>query len=216
MSRGIISAQDRFKVLRGILQCLIGLDSSDAIAKNNRIILWLDEIENLTDYLSGYYFPFLCYLADLIDHLPHYFTLLINYSITLPTFLQEFKETLGETLFERVTHTVYFKEANEEEAREYVRELLRDCPSVDAFDRSSGGKVGKEHPFTEEALRTLISSVRPRTPGNLNRQLSDVISQAVQRGVISSAGEGIIDKQFILTLQQERLKLDIGYGYALR
>jgi len=160
---------------------------------------------------SRYYDLFIQGLRDLIDQHPHYFTILINYSLSSPESLDDFTVILGQALLDRVTHSVYFQEANEEEAFEYVRELL-------AFYRPDSWEAGgfNVYPFTEEALLTLISNLRCRTPGNLNQRCAEAIRQALQHGIISSPREGIIDKKFILSLEKERIELEMGSSYALR
>ena len=50
LSRGIDSTRDRFQLLSAILQCFIGLDNIEDITRHRRIILWIDEMEDLIIY----------------------------------------------------------------------------------------------------------------------------------------------------------------------
>jgi hypothetical protein len=70
LSRDMNSTQDRFHILGCLLQCLIGLEPVEDIEAHWRVILWVDEMEDLIDYPSRYHKPFMQGLQDLFDRLP--------------------------------------------------------------------------------------------------------------------------------------------------
>jgi hypothetical protein len=86
--RSIDSTQARFQLLIAIFQCFINLSDTNSINKHKRIILWIDNTEDLARYHPHYYYPFIQGLQDLVDHLPHYFTLLLNFTMSSNEFLK--------------------------------------------------------------------------------------------------------------------------------
>lgn len=206
LSRGIDSARDRFRVLGGILQCLIGLEATQDVEQHSRVILWIDELENLIYFTSRQYLPFTQGLRDLIDRLPNYFTLLMNFTLAAPEAFEDATVVLGDALMDRITHQIYFQEPSEAEAYQYICDLLQQFRTEDP--RSHGLPV--TYPFEEDTLKRLISSLPSRTPRDLNQRCSEIITKALQRGVITSPGEGLITSKFVSVLEQERVELDLG------
>ncbi|RMH14046.1 MAG: hypothetical protein D6698_13205 [Gammaproteobacteria bacterium] len=205
LSRGIDSARDRFHLLGGVVQCLIGLAPTNQIEQHRRIILWIDELEDLIYYTTRHYRPFTQGLRELIDRLPAYFTLMMNFTLASPEALQDIETVLGKAILDRVTHNIYFQEPDEEEAIEYVCELLRLYRTEEPDVRD----LPVTYPFEEEALRVLLSDLPTRTPRDINQKCADVVIQALQRGIISAPGVGVIHKEFIQQLESERIDLDL-------
>jgi len=206
LSRGIDNSQDRFRILGGVMQCLIGLAPTEEIEHHSRVILWIDEMEDLIYFTSRQYRPFTQGLRDLIDRLPAYFTLLMNFTLAAPEAFEDATVVLGQALMDRVTHQIYFQEPNEDEAYEYVCDLLRQFRTEDPANRG----LPMTYPFSEDALQSIITALPSRTPRDLNQRCGDIISKALQRGIITAPGEGIISEKFVAALEQERLELNIG------
>ena len=96
LSRGISSAQDRSHILGGLLRCLTGFSPTDEIEEHSRIILWIDELEDLIYYTARQHRPFTQGLRELIDLVPHYFTLLMNITLASPEIFEDTTTVLGE------------------------------------------------------------------------------------------------------------------------
>ena len=206
LSRGIDNVQDRFRVLGGLLQCLIGLAPAERLQEHTRLILWIDEMEDLLYYTTRQHRPFTQGLRDLIDTLPAYLTLLMNFTLAEPEALEDIRIVLGGALMDRITHHVYFQEPDEVGAFEYVCDLLREFRTENPGERG----LPLTYPFDEEALRTLIAGLPRRTPRDLNQACGETVNKALQRGVITAPGKGMITKEFVLSLQEERIELDLG------
>lgn len=205
LSRGIDSVQDRFQILGGLLQCLIGFAPTREVENHNRILLWMDELEGLITYPTRYHRPFTQGLRDLIDRLPSYLTLLMNVTLASPDALDDIKAVLGQALIDRVSHQIYFREPNVQEAFIYVADLLK------AYRTEEPRKHGLPHtyPFDEEALRMLISNLPSRTPRDINQRCTEVISKALQQGVITKTRQ-MIAKDFVLAVEEARIEADMG------
>jgi len=206
LSRGIDNAQDRFRVLGGFLQCLMGIAPGERLQEHTRLILWIDEMEDLLYYTTRQHRPFTQGLRDLIDMLPGYLTLFMNFTLAEPEAIEDIRIVLGGALMDRITHHVYFQEPDEAGAFDYVCDLLHQFRTENPEDRG----LPLTYPFEEEALRTLISRLPRRTPRDLNQACSEIINQALQRGVITAPGEGVITKEFVSSFEVERIDLDLG------
>ncbi|HIQ05705.1 MAG TPA: hypothetical protein EYH31_08435 [Anaerolineae bacterium] len=86
------------------------------------------------------------------------------------------------------------------------------CDLLREFRTENPGERGLPltYPFDEEALRTLIAGLPRRTPRDLNQACGETVNKALQRGVITAPGKGMITKEFVLSLQEERIELDLG------
>lgn len=205
LGRGVKGTQDRFRVLGGIIQCFIGSNGTEDIRSHSRVILWIDELEDLIYYSTKYYRPFTQGLRELIDRLPNYFSMLMNFTLASPEALEDVETVLGRALLDRVTDEIYFREPTEGEAFDYVRDLLQHYRTED-FSKKG---VPAIYPFEEKALSTIIANLPSRTPRDINLQCAYVIQQALQMGVISGVGKGSIKVDFINELERNRVEADM-------
>jgi hypothetical protein len=207
-SRGIDSSQDRFRVLGTLLQCAIGFAPVEQIEQHTRVILWIDELEDLIYFQSRQYRPFTQGLRDLIDRLPNYLTLLMNFTLAAPEAFEDAMVVMGDALKSRITHRIYFQPPSPEEAYEYVVELLRQYRSEEPTSLG----LPETYPFTPEALQALIAALPAlnRTPRDLNKGCSQAISQALLSDVIPAPGAGLITPEFVAEFVKTRLDLDLG------
>ncbi len=205
LSRGIDSARDRFQILGGVLQCLIGLGPTEEIEHHRRVILWLDELEDLIYYTTRQYRPFVQGLRELIDRLPAYFTLMMNFTMAAPEAFEDIATVLGKALLDRVTHHIYFREPTEEEAFDYVCDLMAHYRTEQPEDVG----LPTTYPFEENALRMLIAMLPARTPRDINQRCAEAVIAALQRGIISAPGQGMIEKEFLQQLEKERIGFDM-------
>lgn len=205
LSRSINNIQDRFRVLGCILQCFIGFADEQDVAKHRRVILWVDELEDLILYPARYYRPFTQGLRDLIDRLPSYFTLIMNFTLASPESLEDIGVVLGKAVMDRITDRVYFSEPDEGEAFEYVKDLLKQYRIVSPKHTP----IPNTYPFEEEALHMLIASLPVRTPRHINQWCANVIGKALRRNVIRSPGEDVIDKGFVREVLAEHIEFEV-------
>ena len=149
LNRNIEKTQDYFRVLAGVFHCLTGLSESTDVTEHNRFCLWIDEMENFIYFTPPQYRPFGQGLRELVDRLPYFFTLFMNFTLTSPEEYEEIELILGGYLTDRITQQIFFHEVRDpEKLLQYVCELLchyrpQEKPKTPYF------------PFTEEALRGL-------------------------------------------------------------
>lgn len=201
LARNIDKAQDRFRVLAGLLHCFIGLAPDRQVTTHSRVCLWLDELEDLVYFTAAQYRPFTQGLRDLIDRLPGFFTLLLNFTLTTPQELDEIEIIMGKPLVDRLTDYVIFSEMTLEQALQYVRELLAHWRTTTpaALD------LPPLYPFKEDALRYLIENLDKRTPRSVNKRCYNAAMAALRRGVTEGPGEIWVDLDLVKFMARSEL-----------
>lgn len=204
LNRNIEKTQDYFRVLAGVFRCLTGLSGSTDVTEHSRFCLWIDEMENFIYFTPPQYRPFGQGLRELVDRLPHFFTLFMNFTLTAPEEDEEIELILGGYLTDRITRHIFFHEMkNEEKLLQYVRELLchyrpQEKPKTPYF------------PFTEEALRALLSNLQRGTPRDVNKRCRNALIRAFEKGVFEEGEASEITPKFIQEMTQEELDKEFG------
>ena len=204
LNRNIEKTQDYFRVLAGVFHCLTGLSESTDVTQHNRFCLWIDEMENFIYFTPPQYRPFGQGLRELVDRLPYFFTLFMNFTLTSPEEYEEIELILGGYLTDRITRQIFFDEVRDpEKLLQYVRELLchyrpQEKPKTPYF------------PFTEEALRVLLSHLQRGTPRDINKQCRNALIRAFEKGIFQKGKDSEITPKFVQEMSQEELDKEIG------
>lgn len=204
LNRNIEKTQDYFRVLAGVFHCFIGLSESSDVTEHNRFCLWIDEMENFIYFTPPQYRPFGQGLRELVDRLPYFFTLLMNFTLTAPEEYEEIELVLGGYLTDRITREIFFYEVKDQEyLLQYVRELLshyrpQEKPKTPYF------------PFTEEALRALLSNLQRGTPREVNKRCRNALMRAFEKGIFEKGEDSAITPKFVQEMSQEELDKEIG------
>ena len=205
IARNITKSQDRFRVLAGVLQCIIGLDSGHEPFHPLRVCLWIDEIEDLI-YLTSSQFRIVSQgLRDMIDRLPNYFTLLLNMTLTDPEEYEDLETILGGALLDRVTDVIYFPELEGDEGVEYVEELLK---HPQYRDRSLPEQLPLTYPFDPTALQMLLEGLERKTPRSINKRCRNAINTALGDEQFE-AGKSIIDPAYVIKIEKSELDREV-------
>lgn len=199
LNRNIEKTQDYFRVLAGVFQCFIGLSESNDVAEHNRFCLWVDEMENFIYFTPPQYRPFGQGLRELVDRLPYFFSLFMNFTLTSPEEYEEIELVLGGYLTDRITRHIFFNEMkNQEEMLQYVRDVL-------SHYRTQEEPKTPYSPFTEEALGALMANLLQRTPRNINKRCHSVLMRAFEKGIFEKGEDPAITLDFIQEMSQEEL-----------
>ena len=204
LNRNIEKTQDYFRVLAGVFQCLTGLSDSTDVTKHNRFCLWIDEMENFIYFTPPQYRPFGQGLRELVDRLPYFFTLFMNFTLTAPEEYEEIELILGGYLTDRITRQIFFHEVkDQEELLQYARELL-------SHYRTQEKPKTPYFPFTEEALRALTSNLQRGTPRDVNKRCRNALMQAFEKEIFEEGKDSEITLKFVQEISQEELDKEIG------
>lgn len=168
LAKKIQTDTDRVKFLAGIISCFTG--NNEMI--NGRVVLWIDELEDLIYYSPKNYKSFSQVLRDLFDNIPDRFLTFMNFT------LAEGQEAtieliLGGAVWSRITKKLRFKEFSHEDALKYCRDLL------------SAAKIKKnsDQPLTEDLLGEIINNIPDDnlTPREINRHISSLFKFALSQ-----------------------------------
>ena len=204
LNRNIEKTQDYFRVLAGVFHCLTGLSESTDVTQHNRFCLWIDEMENFIYFTPPQYRPFGQGLRELVDRLPYFFTLFMNFTLTSPEEYEEIELILGGYLTDRITRQIFFHEVkNQEELLQYVRELL-------SHYRTEEKPKTPYFPFTEEALRALLSNLQRGTPRDVNKRCRNALIRAFEKEIFQEGKVSEITPKFVQEMSQEELDKEIG------
>lgn len=191
IARGIDSLLDQTLMLAAIIESFIGIDPSTSPSKHSRVIIWIDEMEDLVYYSAREHRPLTQFIRDLIDHVPSFLTIFMNFTMTRPEREEEIDTILGGYLGRRITHAVRFDELTTGEAVEYVKELLelyrtgKQPPGMPSF-----------YPFEESTLGELANRVKLMAPGYINKMCYDLIDLAFKERKLP-AKDYLIDADFV-------------------
>lgn len=198
LNRNLEKTQDYFRVLAGVFHCFTGLSESTDVTEHNRFCLWIDEMENFIYFTPPQYRPFGQGLREFVDRMPYFFTLFMNFTLTAPEEYEEIELILGTYLIDRVTQQIFFHEMEEEAMLQYVCELL-------AHHRTDAKPKTGYSPFTEDALKLLLTNLQRRTPRDVNKRCRNALLKAFETG---NGAEITVD--FVRKMSLEELDREMG------
>lgn len=166
LARTIDSEIDRIKILSGIFHCFIG----DSVELPGRVILWIDEVEDLIYYSSKHYKIFSQALRDLVDTMNENFCMFLNFTLSEPE-QDTIELVLGSALWTRITNKIRFSDLDKEGAKKYVKDLIKYYQIEDTGDYG---------PFSESAVDRLLEIVETTelTPREINKIFNNVLLHA--------------------------------------
>lgn len=168
LAKDIQTDSDSIRFLAGVLSCFTGDDG----LINGRVVIWLDEMEDLIYFTPKNYKSFSQSLRDLFDIMPDRFLFFMNFT------LAELEESviqlmLGDAVWSRVTRKVRYKEFSEDDALQYIEDLL------------SAAKISaaSENPFNTEISRALINNIPINilTPREINKNVKSLLTFAQEK-----------------------------------
>lgn len=93
-----LTIEDRYEVLRVVLECFSGLAPQANLADHRRVWVWLDEIENILGYNERERWELVKALETLIGNSPPYLTVWLNISPNSPATSREIQAALENNL----------------------------------------------------------------------------------------------------------------------
>ena len=206
IARNITKAQDRFRVLAGVIQCLIGLDPISESSQHARVCLWVDEMEDLLYFTPAQFRTLTQGLRDMIDRLPNFFTLFLNMTLSAPEEFEDTELILGRAVIDRITDFIHFPELTVDEGMEYVEDLINN-PLY--RDQDSLKDLPRTYPFEERALRMLLEGLETRTPRDINIRCRRTINSAFRDDQFTRVREGIINPTYVMRMEKNEINQEI-------
>ncbi len=180
LAKAIQTDTDSIKFLSGLLSCFIGDDN----IYSGKVILWIDEMEDLIYYSQKNYKAFSQVLRDLFDSISNGFLVFMNFT------LAEGEEStveliLGGAIWSRVTKKIRFKQFTEENAKTYCVELLN----------YSKANVKEDKPFTKDNIEKIITYIPAGnlTPREINKHFSSLINYGLDKDLKTFTAKNIAE-----------------------
>jgi len=169
LPRALNTEADYLKFLAGLIAALT------AGKTLTRVVLWIDELENLLYYPSR---PFkrltqgIKTLVDTNDNL----LVIMNYTLSEGD-IDTLRILIGEPLWSRISHKIGFTKLSIEKGLEYCQDLITHYQ----IDKSKKGYF----PFEPESLKALLNSLHTPylTPYEINQKCSDMLCYSLENQV---------------------------------
>lgn len=174
VARRLTKDHDFALAIVGVLYLLIH-GQSEKGETFSRIVLWVDEMEDLIYFPTRYYLPFTQALREVIDRTSFHLTLMLNFTFSEPEDLPTIENVLGQAIMQRVNQHVIFERPDADEMRVYLLDLFK-------HNRIEDKKHSPTFPFANDAFNLLIKSAALKTPRFVNKLCDDLL-----RGLQSDA-----------------------------
>src|ERR1700752_507009 len=86
----------------------------------SRVVLWLDEMEDLLYFPTRYYLPFTQALREVIDNTNVHMTIMLNFTFSEPEDLPAIENVLGQAIMQRVNQHIVFQEPTVDDLKKYL------------------------------------------------------------------------------------------------
>lgn len=167
LAKKLLNDHDFALSIIGVLYLLIN-GESDRHESMSRVILWIDEMEDLVFFPTRYYLPFTQALREIIDNTPLHLTVMLNFTFAEPENLPAIENVLGQAIMERVNQHIVFKEPSTDDLKTY----LLDCLSYNRLDKR---KLSPTFPFSSDAFELVIDTAAFKTPRFLNKLCDQIL-----------------------------------------
>jgi len=184
-------ARQRVAVLEAILKAAMGVEGE----QKGRVLIWIDETEDLNLYQRGRQRLLTGLWRDLVDSMPRGLTLFLNYTPAAGELVVDVGGVFGEGLKSRFTDTLSFEPLDEKDALTYVIDLLNSATYREKD--SLPPRLPISYPFEEEALVQALAGISARTPRKINLACGHLLRSALQENVFSGPGKGIINAEYV-------------------
>lgn len=173
----------------GVLTLLIHGQSKDRPTVS-RVVLWLDEMEDLVYFPTRYYLPFTQALREVIDNTNLHFTLMLNFTFSEPEDLPAIENVLGQAIMQRVNQHIVFQEPSVDDLKKYLLELLK-------HNRLDERKCSPTFPFSEEAFELLTESSASKTPRFMNKLCDKLLREVKEEWATMPRKQREIPKEVV-------------------
>ena len=163
----------------GVLYLLIHGQSGSKHSLS-RVLLWIDEMEDLVYFPTRYYMPFTQALREVIDRSDEHLTLMLNFTFSEPEDLPAIENVLGQAIMQRVNYHIIFNQPTSDDLKSYLLDLF-------AANRLHGPADRTTFPFREDAFASLLDAAAGRTPRFLNKLCDALLRDIVDAADVDTA-----------------------------
>ncbi len=191
VAKRLTSEHEFCSAVIGMLYLLIHGQSNKS-RKLSRVLLWIDEMEDLVYFPTRYYLPFTQAMREIIDSMSKHLTLMLNFTFSEPQDLPTIENILGEAIMQRINHHIVFPQPTNDDLRSYLQELLKENRLEERK------KAPLTSPFSESAFNLLIESTASRTPRFLNKLCDTLLRDLINEPDASFEKQGEISRELVV------------------
>jgi len=186
--RAVESNADRVEVLCGIIRLL----TSTLVT---HLVLWIDDVERISDAPGKEANEFHYFVRDLLDKVPQRLIIIMNFTYYPGEDVADRLQFLGDALLDRISRQILIKDFDKERYSEYIRDLLLEYRAP-GFDTA---RLSESHPFDQGALDYVYeelskkSRLQPRRVNNVLSTLLDIAAGELGR----SSRSRTITKEYV-------------------
>jgi len=177
LPRTLNTEADYLKFLAGLIA---GFTAGKTLTK---VVLWIDELENLLYYTSRQFKRLTQGVKTLVDTNEN---LLVFLNYTLSDGDEEtLRILIGNILWDRINYKIGFTDFSIEKGLEYCHDLITHYQ----IDKSMG-----YFPFEEDSLKALLNSLHTRklTPYEINKKCSDILCYSLENQINKITQEKVV------------------------
>jgi hypothetical protein len=178
LPRALNTEVDYLKFLAGLIVCLTAGNIL------TRVVLWIDELENLLYYTSKQFKRLTQGIITLVDTNDN-FLVFMNYTLN-ESDIDTLRILIGDTLWSRINQKIVFTELSMDKGLEYCHDLITHYqiePSTDYF------------PFEKDSLKVILNSLHTNfliTPYEINKKCSDILYYSLENQVNKITKERVV------------------------
>ena len=168
--RAVESNVDKVEVLCGVIRLL----TSTLVT---HLVLWIDDVERISDVPGKEANEFDYFVRDLLDKVPQRLIVIMNLTYYPGEDIADRLQFLGDALLDRISRQILIKDFDKERYLEYIGDLLREYrPS--GFENT---RLSESHPFDQQALDYVYEELSKKNrlqSRNVNNVLSTLLDTA--------------------------------------
>jgi len=171
-----IAEEDIPYVVTGLFNFLISSEILRKLLENKsiKIILWIDEWENILDVRQVEFYKINDFIRYLIDYVPLSLALLINLTLKPKESSGDVPKYFTHTVLDRILNWIEIKPLSPDDAIKYVKDRLEYYL-----------KEEEDNPVTEDAIKIVVEKIIKEigsiTPRDLNKAFSIILTEADYR-----------------------------------
>ncbi len=139
-----------------------------------RVVLWIDEMEDLVYFPTRYYLPFTQFIRSVMDHMSEHLTLFLNFTYTEPEDLDTIENILGDAIVSRINKHILFQDSTKDDVKGYLTELLAD-------NQIGSGRRAETAPFDSDTFEMLVSACTSHTPRYINKLSDGILRKTLEQ-----------------------------------
>ena len=179
---GIETTNHMLQTLTGIFNIFTAETEHITEPYSPRILLWLDEVENIKAFSGRDTSSTRGFIRDLIDYMSSKLLILLNFTLSSGEEIEDLMVYLGDAVRSRVSRYIRFYELSTELTKDQAMEYINDLLNHELYRLENVGvRKNKLFPFSEETLKATMDIIEKKSNFDLTpRRINDILSNILE------------------------------------